>query len=928
MITISGVPELLQDDSFKRLLHVQDLKAVNVDGGTFTGASYETRDLNTITSSGIPGATLVNNQIILSPGTYYAEFVAPAFDVGRHKGYFYDVTANTTRILGSAEHADLAGNVGNSSVGAGKFTIVVESAIEIRHRGATTKTTIGFGCASNQGSFQELYTDVRIWPIDETGTSLDNLTVVTGAFTESLTISGVPVSTGTGGGGASTLQEAYDGGDGTIATTGGKPFELTGTGELVAVTGTFTDGLTVGGASTFIDGGSITTTTGTFDEMTVGGTDVSATNLQGDITTSGIISRKLGLDHNPVALYLFDDNLTDSSGNGLDMTLDTGNEWYTSTNGLRCAKLDGQSSFIHDFTGTALEIAGDITIQVLLTMENQTGLERFIVNYAGPVQIEVDNALYALSYLSNGERITWTTEFGSGPTADVVNFDAAGIQELHLVTVVRASDVVTVFIDGIQVGASSATLTTPTGGTTAVFEVGGLFGNGFFRGSVACVKIIDSALTDAQVYTEYRSTWGVSEGINLTVAQDLTAVSGTFAQSLTVSGSPVLIADAIGPVPGYRGARVFTSSGISLADGVTAFNGDGRLPFDSVVFDTDGFFDTAHEGRFVIPAGINKVEVTYSVSFSADVDGDRVAFLSINGGTAGSMRVAPALDGADTRLYATTGVLEVVEGDIITPGARHTGGVTLTLAASTATNYNFSLEVIDPVATIANDLATISGSFTQSLTISGVPVSTGAGGGGSALTIRTPDSAPSVSDVSEIVVASGSLYDDGAGQVTIGPLPHLFAMKQLSGGTFAIATGFNVVVAWNEVQEDTDGIDGPSGLVDGTSDGFVIPEHLTNSWWVAKAQIQWESETDTNVRALTIFGPPNHRPRHQFTNVNNGDLKFQSVVSAPFMAPAGTHIRVALTHNTGTDKDIGADGPGGSAASWFSLERVSVSGTI
>jgi len=84
------------------------------------------------------------------------------------------------------------------------------------------------------------------------------LTAVTGTFTESLTISGVPVSTGTGGG-ASTLQEAYDGGDGTISITGGKPLELTGTGELTAVTGTFTTGLTVGGASTDLIDGKITT---------------------------------------------------------------------------------------------------------------------------------------------------------------------------------------------------------------------------------------------------------------------------------------------------------------------------------------------------------------------------------------------------------------------------------------------------------------------------------------------------------------------------------------------------------------------------------------------------------------------------------------------------------------------------------------------
>jgi hypothetical protein len=68
-----------------------------------------------------------------------------------------------------------------------------------------------------------------------------------GTFQDSLTISGAPVSTGTGGGSADTLQDAYDNGDGTISTIGGKPFELTGNGELTAVTGTFTTSLTVSG---------------------------------------------------------------------------------------------------------------------------------------------------------------------------------------------------------------------------------------------------------------------------------------------------------------------------------------------------------------------------------------------------------------------------------------------------------------------------------------------------------------------------------------------------------------------------------------------------------------------------------------------------------------------------------------------------------
>ena len=369
---------------------------------------------------------------------------------------------------------------------------------------------------------------------------------------------------------------------------------------------------------------------------------------------------------------------------------------------------------------------------------------------------------------------------------------------------------------------------------------------------------------------------------------EFTAASGTFTDSLTVSGSPVLIADAVGPVPGFRGARVFTSSGIDIPNATTVFDGDGGLPFDSVVFDTDGLFDTAHEGRFVIPAGINKVEVTYSTSFPADLDGDRVVFLSKNGSTAGSLRVAPALDGVDTRLYTTTGVLEVVEGDIITPGVRHTAGATLTLAASNSINYNFSIKVLDPVASIANDLATISGSFTQSLTVSGVPVATGT------------SSSASMSYFVGAMVSTTSGVDIANGE-------------------------FNVQMNWDTVEFDTDGQGGTSGLVDLDSDNraFVIPAEHEDAFWVAKCQSRWDSEADSAGRFSTIFGSPNNLARATVLNIPN-TAHHQNVTTFPFQAPAGTRIRVAYTQSHSSPVAVI---PGGNAETWFSIERVGISGT-
>jgi hypothetical protein len=59
-----------------QLLHVRDEKTL-ADGGTST-SSYTKRDLNTVVTNEIAGASLSSNQITLPSGTYYINASAPA----------------------------------------------------------------------------------------------------------------------------------------------------------------------------------------------------------------------------------------------------------------------------------------------------------------------------------------------------------------------------------------------------------------------------------------------------------------------------------------------------------------------------------------------------------------------------------------------------------------------------------------------------------------------------------------------------------------------------------------------------------------------------------------------------------------------------------------------------------------------------------
>ena len=176
-------------------------------------------------------------------------------------------------------------------------------------------------------------------------------------------------------------------------------------------------------------------------------------------------------------------------------------------NGLRSAKFDGNTAYLHNATGTALEILGDITLSVMVLSEDSGSLD-YIVSYSDNDESEAGNSLYTLRRINGTQTLGWFTEFSTGSDA-IFAFDGTTAPTLQLLTVVRENDVVTLYIDGVKVGSSSGTLTTPTGGTAGVLNIGAFHStaSSAFLGAIACVKIIDYALTAAQVYAEYQTTW-------------------------------------------------------------------------------------------------------------------------------------------------------------------------------------------------------------------------------------------------------------------------------------------------------------------------------------------------------------------------------------------------------------------------------------
>lgn len=149
-----------------QLLHVQDQKASGTGGGSFANAADRTRDLNTVVTNEITGASLATNQITLPAGTYWIEASAPGLAVDVHRVKLHNVTDATDALLGlNACTGNGAALLENRSFLCGRFTIAVQKAFELRHRCQTTNAASnGRGNPSNWGE-TEYYAEVKVWKV-------------------------------------------------------------------------------------------------------------------------------------------------------------------------------------------------------------------------------------------------------------------------------------------------------------------------------------------------------------------------------------------------------------------------------------------------------------------------------------------------------------------------------------------------------------------------------------------------------------------------------------------------------------------------------------------------------------------------------------------------------------------------------------------
>lgn len=250
-----------------------------------------------------------------------------------------------------------------------------------------------------------------------------------------------------------------------------------------------------------------------------------ATGLTGSSGTGGGLGnfRKFSAStFSPVCLYNFQNDLTDSSGNGLDLVNNS------SIASFRMLGMQTDGTPIYGVTASAtgflkrnthdssLTITGDITVQIIVAytaFATASSTAEWIA-FEGGDETSANNYLWAIIQNSGSPEAYW--EHGSGtdvtytPLTGNAGLRFAGIGENPVYWAwTRTSGVVQMYCDGKPWGGPSGALTAPDGGSTSTLR---FFNKGSVGEYILGAKVSASALSAADIASEYNSTLGLAKG--------------------------------------------------------------------------------------------------------------------------------------------------------------------------------------------------------------------------------------------------------------------------------------------------------------------------------------------------------------------------------------------------------------------------------
>ncbi len=227
---------------------------------------------------------------------------------------------------------------------------------------------------------------------------------------------------------------------------------------------------------------------------------------------------KLDTTHAPAGLWLFDNNLNDSSGNGFDLT--GAPSYTTEARDKRVGAIFGTTPWTRPARDAALSIIGALTIEAVVTVAFSSPSTMTVCSIGNPGETEADNSVYYAMIGSSilgasDKKMTLLWESGAGVNRSVTSATEVvpvGIP-CHLVWT-RSADavaIVNMYVNGVNIHNGSAAAATGGTAATCLLRVGtnSAIADPIGRGSVlTSLKIIAAELTPAQVVAEYNRVLG------------------------------------------------------------------------------------------------------------------------------------------------------------------------------------------------------------------------------------------------------------------------------------------------------------------------------------------------------------------------------------------------------------------------------------
>ena len=219
------------------------------------------------------------------------------------------------------------------------------------------------------------------------------------------------------------------------------------------------------------------------------------------------------LTHNPVGLWQFNNDLSDSSGNDNNFELSTGTEVYADLfPGLRGVYFDGATTLqIANGFVSELAISGALTVEMIIVSQVQATTINSIVSHVGSPSgdSQADNYLYDVR-LGTEDRLQYFAENAGG--VDITFTAAAAINAgmlTHVALTRNSSGDVKFYINGVTHALwQSSGLSSPDGGTNGRLYAGASVISNDWQGALCSLKIIDSQLSDSEVLAEFQRTIG------------------------------------------------------------------------------------------------------------------------------------------------------------------------------------------------------------------------------------------------------------------------------------------------------------------------------------------------------------------------------------------------------------------------------------